>query len=100
MGDLNGGGSDPVDFAGTMAEAIETELNFLLHHDGKTELPADGSTDAAKDRRRFIAAIARGVIDHLRDNPDAFQVIFTQVPSPHSISDFRAHVQVHGSNAP
>jgi hypothetical protein len=100
MGQLKGGRSNPVDFAASMAEAIEEEMNKLLAEDGKNALPSDGTTDEARDRRRFIAAIARGVILHLEQNPDAFEVVFTHVPSPHAISDFQAKVQVHGSDVP
>ena len=100
MAYLKGGRSDPNHFAGSMAAAIETELNELLAADDKQTLPPDETTDAARDRRRFIAAIARGVILHLQQNPDAFEVIFTSVPAPLSTSDFKAHVQVHGSDVP
>ena len=100
MAYLKGGRSGPPGFENSMAEAIENELNELLSADGKQPLPADGSTDAAHDRRRFLAAIARGVILHLQQNPDAFEVVFTSVPSPLSTGDFAAQVQVHGSDVP
>lgn len=100
MSQLKGGRSDPTDFAGSMAAAIEDQLNELLVADGKKRLPSDGTTDAARDRRRFIAAIARGVILHLQQNPDAFEVVFTGVPTPLATSDFAANVQVHGSDVP
>jgi hypothetical protein len=94
---LKGGGSHPPDFTDSMAAAIEAELNYLLGQDKKQQLPTDGTKDEANDRRRFLAAIARGVIRHLKENPDALQVVFTQVASPHHTSQFKAHVQV---NAP
>ena len=94
MADLRGGGSSPTEFAASMGAAIEDELNKLLGHDGKTQLPSDGTTQEARDRRRFVAAVARGVIRHLKENPDALEVVFTQVPSPHSTGDFKARVQV------
>ncbi len=62
-------------------------------------LPAD-DTPEARDRRRFLAAVARGVIKHLKDNPDALQVVFTQVASPHNTSQFEAHVQLNVSDIP
>ena len=83
-----------------MAAAIEDELNKLLSLDGKDPLPGDGTTDEARDRRRFIAAIARGVIRHLKEHPDALEVVFTAVPSPHAIADFQAHVRVHAEDVP
>jgi hypothetical protein len=95
---LKGGGSQPPDFADSMAKAIEDELNKLLGSDGKQQLPTDGTKDEAKDRRRFLAAIARGVIRHLKENPDALQVVFTQVASPHHTNQFKAHVQVNATD--
>ncbi len=100
MGYLKGGASDPTHFADSMAAAIEDELNKLLAADGKQPLPADGATDAARDRRRFIAAIARGVILHMQQNPAAFEVVFTSVSPSLSTADFAANVQVHGSDVP
>ena len=95
---LKGGGSQPKDFADSMAAAIEDELNKLLGHDGKQQLPTDGTKDEAKDRRRFLAAIARGVIRHLKENPDALQVVFTHVASPHHTNQFKANVQVNATD--
>jgi hypothetical protein len=100
MPKLKGGRSNPTDFAESMAAAIEDQLNKLLAEDGKQTLPADGTTDQARDRRRFIAAIARGVILYLTQNPDAFEVVFTSVPATLSASDFAANVQVLGSDVP
>src|SRR5690348_13195984 len=100
MGYLKGGASDPTGFADSMAAAIEDELNELLVADGKQPLPSDGTSDVARDRRRFIAAVARGVILHMQENPDAFEVVFTGVPATLHTSDFAAQVQVHGSDVP
>lgn len=97
---LKGGRSDPTDFEHSMAAAIELELNVLLSGDCKDQLPADGSTDEARDRRRLFAAIARGVIRHLIEHPAALEVVFTSVPSPHAIADFEAQVQIHASDVP
>ena len=98
--DLKGGRSNPVDFDASMAAAIEDEMNKLLALDGKDQLPGDGSTDEARDRRRFIAAVARGVIRHLQEHPGALEVVFTAVPSPHAIGDFKADVQVNAGDVP
>jgi hypothetical protein len=76
-----------------MAEAIEAQLNAMLDID----LPSE-DTQEARDRRRFFAALARGVIKHLKDNPDALEVVFTQVASPHNTSEFKAHVKVNASD--
>jgi hypothetical protein len=96
---LKGGGADPGSFADSMAEAIEAELNKLLSADGMQPLPGDDSP-ATRDRRRFIAAIARGVILHLQAHPEAFPVVFTAVPSPLPISAFSAHVEVQTQDVP
>lgn len=93
MSELKGGGSDPGGFANSMAATIEDELNKLLVTDGKKPIPAD-DTDVARDRRRFIAAISRGVIRHLMAHPDALVVKFTALPSPLSAAEFTAQVQV------
>jgi hypothetical protein len=77
---------------GSMAAAIEWHLNQLL----TTPLPAD-DTPEARDRRRFFAAIARGVVEHLKDNPDALKVIFTQVDGG-NLGNYRAHVEVQASD--
>jgi hypothetical protein len=97
MGELSGGHSDPTRFADSMAAAIEDELNKLLDEEGKQTLPPD-DTEVARDRRRFIAAISRGVIRHMKENPDAFVVEFTTVPSPLSTAEFSAQVQVQSGD--
>ena len=97
---LRGGRSDPGSFDDSMAAAIEDEMNKLLSLDFKDPLPADGTTDEARDRRRFFAAIARGVIRHLTEHPGALEVVFTAVPSPHATGDFQAEVQVSAVDVP
>ena len=94
--ELTGGGDvfDP-ETDDSMAAAIERHLNHLL----ATPLPPD-DTPEARERRRFFAAIARGVIDHLSANPDAFRVVFTAVPSPHHVGQFAARVQVRKAAEP
>jgi hypothetical protein len=73
----------------SMAAAIERHLNTLL----ATPLPPE-DTPEARERRRFLAAISRGVIEHLSANPDAFEVVFTSVPGGLNAADFGAVVQV------
>jgi hypothetical protein len=67
------GGLDPDDFADSMAEAMEEALNQLLSDEGKPTVPTD-DTEETRDRRILFVAIARGVINHLVDNEDAFTV--------------------------
>jgi hypothetical protein len=70
---LKRGGVLPTEFAGSMAEAMEVALNQLLSATGKPTVPTDDS-DEVRDRRILFVAIARGVIDHLVDNEDAFTI--------------------------
>lgn len=71
-------------YAGSMAEAIEVELNDLLKLDGLAELPLDTSDNEVRARRRLFVAIARGVVRHLAEHKDALTV--TVPPHPkHSI---------------
>lgn len=70
---LKRGGVLPAEFAGSMAEAMEVALNQLLSATGKPTVPTDDS-DEVRDRRILFVAIARGVIDHLVENEDAFTI--------------------------
>jgi hypothetical protein len=79
----------------TMAAAIERHISSLL----VTPLPGE-DTPEARDRRRLFAGIARGVIEHLADHPEALRVVFTQVAAPHATGEFAAHVQVDASDVP
>jgi hypothetical protein len=63
----------PADFTGSMAAAIEDELNRLLTADGLPALPLDDSPET-RDRRRLFVAIARGVMRHLVENRDAVTI--------------------------
>lgn len=60
----------PGDFTGSMAAAIESELNRLLSNDDLPTLPDDDSQET-RDRRRLFVAIARGVVRHLAENNNA-----------------------------
>ena len=57
-------------FAASMAEAMEQELRALNIAAGLGDLP-DTNID---DRRRLFIAIARGVIQHMKDNQGAFRI--------------------------
>jgi hypothetical protein len=61
------------DFAGSMAQEIELELNRLLTNDGLPALPLD-DTPETRDRRRLFVAIARGVVRHMVENRTAITV--------------------------
>jgi hypothetical protein len=79
----------------TMAAAVERHLRELM----TTPLPTE-DTKEARDRRVLFAGIARGVIEHLKHHPEALEVVFTAVPSPHAASQFTAHVNVKASDVP
>jgi hypothetical protein len=79
----------------TMAAAIERHLRALM----ETPFPTQ-NTKEARDRRVLFAGIARGVVEHLKHHPEALEVVFTAVPSPHSTSQFAAHVKVNASDVP
>ena len=43
-------------------------------------------------------ALYRRVLSQVPENPDALQVVFTQVASPHHTNQFKAHVQVNATD--
>jgi hypothetical protein len=71
MGALKGGRPD--DLSDSIALAIEQELNALLLADGLPAL-STGSEEAVRDRRRLFCAIGRGVVRHLVDRREAFEI--------------------------
>ena len=64
----------PSDFALSMASAIENAFLALLKQDKMTGFVTDTNAPEARDRRRLLIAIAQGVVRHLVDNADAFEV--------------------------
>ena len=58
------------EIAGTMVQAMENAMEQLWLAEKGENLPEAGSDD----RRLLFAAIAQGVVRHLADNPDAFDV--------------------------
>jgi hypothetical protein len=74
----------------TMAAEIEWHLNRLLPDPYKL---APEDSDEARDRRRLFAAIARGIVEHLLEHPQALQVVFTSAGGGNP-ADFAAYVQV------
>ncbi|MGB7539426.1 MAG: hypothetical protein WBM17_12880 [Anaerolineales bacterium] len=65
-------GSFDSGYADSMAEAIEEELNILRGLKGRSALPANDV-----DRQMLFLAIARGVVKHLKEREEAFQIQFT-----------------------
>ena len=75
----------PSEFAGSMAQAMETALNDLLSEEGRPQVPTDNSAET-RDRRTMFLAIAQGVVNHLAAHPDAFEVLKQDdTPSNHHI---------------
>ena len=60
--------NDFSEFADSMAERIEVELDTLLALDGLPTLPTNPNDREVRDRRRLFVAIARGVVRHLVDH--------------------------------
>jgi hypothetical protein len=56
------------DFDHSMAADIEFELDALMRADGAPALNTDASDITVRDRRRFLVAIARGVVKHLHEH--------------------------------
>jgi hypothetical protein len=65
--------NDPA-FLNSMASEIENQLNTLMTNDGLPKLSMDPSNRSVRDRRRLFVAIARGVVRHLAENPNAFVI--------------------------
>ncbi|MCA3624584.1 MAG: hypothetical protein IOC52_10455 [Methylobacterium sp.] len=61
------------DFSGSMAKAIEDQLNTMLINDGLPGLPMDNDAET-RDRRRLFVAIARGVVAHLHAHETSLKV--------------------------
>jgi hypothetical protein len=89
---LTGGGIVFSAGENSMGAAIERQLNHLL-----TQPLPTGDSDEAKDRRRMFAAIARGVIEHLVNNPDALKIEITSAPGGHE-SEYHGRVVIHGTD--
>jgi hypothetical protein len=64
----------PTDFEATMASAIENAFWQLLNQDGMNTFDTDTNSNASRDRRRLLIAIAQGVVSHLVGNAAAFKV--------------------------
>src|SRR5215467_1916534 len=69
-----GGSTTPPEFAGSMADAMETALNKLLFNDGINQFDVNTNSEEARARRRLFVAIAQGVVRHLKDNADALWI--------------------------
>lgn len=66
--------TDFTGFANSMAEMMEEELDALLALDGLPPVLKDPDNREVRDRRRFMIAIARGVVRHLAERSEAIHV--------------------------
>lgn len=80
-------------FAGSMAEAIEQALDQTLLEAGLPPMPDPLTADAneLRSRRILFLAIARGVINYLRQNEDAFQLHFDSGGHSHPFGSSGEH---------
>ncbi len=74
-GDLNSNRTDFSAFYNSMSEAMEAELDALLALDGLPPVSKDETDREVRDRRRFMIAIARGVVRHLAQRSEAIHVV-------------------------
>jgi hypothetical protein len=80
-------------FAGSMAEAIEQALDQTLIEAGFPPMPDPSTADKndLNNRRILFLAIARGVINYLNQNEDAFQFSFAAGNHSHPIGSSGEH---------
>jgi hypothetical protein len=76
--ELYGGTLGDFDSSDNMAKEIETAFAAMRQAAGITQPLPSGSS--AQDMRIMFLAIARGVIQHLANNPQAFQVKVSDGP--------------------
>ncbi len=70
--------------SGSMAKMMEQELDALLALDGLPPVPKDEADREVRARRRFMIAIARGVVRHLVERQDAFVIVHE--PARHDVT--------------
>jgi len=64
----------PVEFANSMAAAIEAAFQSILESEDKPSFETDDNSRQARDRRMLFVAIAQGIVNHLVANQAAFQI--------------------------
>jgi hypothetical protein len=67
----------PSAFVNSMAAKIEEELSALLVGEGRDALDLSDNSSETRDRRVLFVAIAKGIIEHLVANQDAFKIVTT-----------------------
>ena len=83
-GNMNMGPAKPPvdDLADSIAEAIDFEYDRLLRAADLQGLTFDMTDSAVRDRRRFLVAIARGLVIHLTQHSTAFTVTVPDIALP------------------
>lgn len=65
----------PVDFANSMADAMDAAFHQLLLLEGMKTFEVNTNSREARDRRRMFVAIAQGIVRHLKDHGTALTVV-------------------------
>ena len=77
----------PLEFAGSLAEAIEDAFNTLLAADDMDQLPVNNNLPETRDRRRLFVAIAQGLATYLEGREVEFTFdSLTRVPTNRTIT--------------
>jgi len=75
MGSKTDPNTKPPEFAGSMAAAMENALNDALSVDGIKTFVVNTNSQDARDRRRIFVAIAVGMVEYLKHNTDALEIL-------------------------
>lgn len=88
-------GAKPVDFANSMADAMDTAFHTLLNNEIPKMKNFEVNTNAAeaRDRRRLFVAIAQGIVGHLKNNAGALVI----KDSTNTVLNIHIDIQVDGT---
>jgi hypothetical protein len=75
MGSKADPNTKPPEFAGSMAEAMENAFNAALSGDGMKTFKVDTNSSEARDRRRIFVAVATGMVQYLKHNMGALEIL-------------------------
>jgi hypothetical protein len=88
-------GARPLDFANSMADAMDTAFHTLLSNEVPAMKTFEVNTNSreARDRRRLFVAIAQGIVRHLKDNAGALVI----KDSLNNVINIHIDIQVDGT---
>jgi hypothetical protein len=75
MGSKSNPNTKPPEFAGSTTEAMENALNDALSVNEIKTFVVNTNSQDARDRRRMFVAIAVGMVEYLKHNTDALQIL-------------------------